>query len=295
MYHTDIFPPVSATYTCERLYMQWDLKATMSDSDSILPIIQAFNGFRQHFSTSFATLRFWDTYRLLTLRSRTSKIFPCIRLQYYHQVFTAATSCIVSVLLGLRASVFYSNQRRIVWLIIGALILSQVMSVGLTTLSEFAPWAPLPPQYVLLGGCKISLSQIQGYYVTGAWLSLLVYDALMFYMTIRKTLPMTRSVTLKHSLIQVLQREGITYFGVLFLLYIINVGTLLFSPPYYKGVLITFINALSCVLSGRVMLHIREAARRSMSASGCNIPLETIRFLPQRSLAGTQPETRDAI
>ncbi|KAJ3554559.1 hypothetical protein NM688_g3043 [Phlebia brevispora] len=184
----------------------------------------------------------------------------CYRLQYYHEMFTATSNLIVSTLLILRVYALYEQSRRVLWFLIGSITFLSVGSTALTTFSEFISPELINPKLLVDGNCKIILGHTEGYFVAGSWGCILAFDTLAFILILRRTMTVYKYLTIRNSLFYLMLRDGAVYFGCLVVLYIVNIVTLLFCAPDYKGVLITFTNAIAFVLSGRLMLNIRSAA-----------------------------------
>ncbi|KAF7300525.1 hypothetical protein HMN09_00937000 [Mycena chlorophos] len=107
-----------------------------------------------------------------------------------------------------------------------------------------------------------------------AWSGLLVFDLMIFVLTVAKTLKPGLSGSRRgESLFLVLLRDGALYFAVLSLLNAINIYSYAAGGPIMSGAGTTFTNVFSSVGASRLMLNLRSprllnAVRRSGTRTG---------------------------
>lgn len=89
------------------------------------------------------------------------------------------------------------------------------------------------------------------------------FETLILILTIVKLFTHTRWS--HSSVIKVLYRDGITNYVYLFILSLCNMAVLLGAPHGYSTLLSALQRVLHAVLSGRVLLHLREASTRKVS------------------------------
>ncbi|TFK41785.1 hypothetical protein BDQ12DRAFT_720597 [Crucibulum laeve] len=187
---------------------------------------------------------------------------PYHRLSY-HQYLAIVIQIIVASMLIMRTYALYERSMR---------VLALYLFVGAAAVA-FGCWAVIggkrvaPPEKVLVYvGCAVSLSTEAASRLGAAWGGMLVFDSLVFGMTLYKslTLPRRRGI----NLLSVLLRDGSLYFGVIVASNLANILTFLLGGPYTRGVMTTFTNIMSSVLISRLMLNLRDPALTNSSIHG---------------------------
>jgi len=100
---------------------------------------------------------------------------------------------------------------------------------------------------------------IRGLYDSLAWTGVLIFDSVIFSLTLYKALTIGREIPL----LDVIVRDGAMYFSVLFVVNLVNILMIRFSPPSLKHSLETLTNVLSTILSFRLVLNLREQNRNA--------------------------------
>ncbi|EDR06685.1 uncharacterized protein LACBIDRAFT_299757 [Laccaria bicolor S238N-H82] len=106
----------------------------------------------------------------------------------------------------------------------------------------------LETDQVLPVGCVAQLTHSQGIHIGAAWGGMLIFDTVVFGMTLLKSLTLRSK---EQDLISVLLRDGAIYFRCIFL-----GGP--FGGPFTRGVGTIFVNIISSVMISRLMLNLRD-------------------------------------
>ncbi|KAJ3509914.1 hypothetical protein NLJ89_g4963 [Agrocybe chaxingu] len=148
----------------------------------------------------------------------------CDRLQAYHQYLAVVIQFVVACMLIMRMYALYGRSRFVLALYVCVTAAAGALPAGI----RFA----------------------------AAWSGMLIFDSLVFGMTLYKslTLPRLRGV----NLISVLLRDGSMYFGIIMASNFANVLTFLLGGPFTRGVPTTFTNVISSVMISRLMLNLRH-------------------------------------
>ncbi|KAI0260281.1 hypothetical protein BC834DRAFT_551641 [Gloeopeniophorella convolvens] len=134
----------------------------------------------------------------------------------FHQGFTL---CFISILCSVRVYALYNKSR--VALGIVACASFGLTVTGIVTVATSKPVVPLRVSQPIIPGCmsNLVLSPYETERLLFPWSGVLVFDSIVFALTLRKTIQLgTRT-----HIIQVMFRDGAMYFGVLFLVNLTNI------------------------------------------------------------------------
>ncbi|CAA7268611.1 unnamed protein product [Cyclocybe aegerita] len=176
----------------------------------------------------------------------------CDRLQTYHQYLAVVIQFVVACMLIMRMYALYGRSRFVL-----ALYICVTAAAG-----AIACWAIIGGRKTKKHevdvpiGCAVSVARDRAIRFAAAWSGMLIFDSLVFGMTLYKslTLPRLRGV----NLISVLLRDGSMYFGIIMVSNFTNVLTFLLGGPFTRGVATTFTNVISSVMISRLMLNLRH-------------------------------------
>ncbi|KAH8998017.1 hypothetical protein EDB92DRAFT_1317246 [Lactarius akahatsu] len=144
---------------------------------------------------------------------------------------------LVSVTLAIRIIALYHSTRRIILWVVGCgTVLTGVTFWSLV--GQHATFVPDAP------GCYYLISETTGIHLAFAWEAQAIFDALVFALTVMRTLKMRKLHNMEFSLsgvglLDVLLRDGALYFAVMALANLANIFTFYFStvrnrrPPVY--------------------------------------------------------------
>jgi len=94
--------------------------------------------------------------------------------------------------------------------------------------------------------------------LAAAWGGLLLFDLVIFVMTIVKAVMIGKSGS--RSLLTVLLRDGSVYFLVMVCVTLLNILSFLLGVGYVRGMMTTFANIISSTMISRLMLNLRDAS-----------------------------------
>ncbi|TCD60506.1 hypothetical protein EIP91_009952 [Steccherinum ochraceum] len=197
----------------------------------------------------------------------------CRHVQLYHQLYSAFATLIVGVLVIIRTYALYERSRKVLIFLLGLMTTSWVIACWAVAAGSSSTFDPVGHAFTL-GFCDLSLSAIEGKYFAGAWSTVLLFDFVVFVLTLYKRLRVGK--THDNGLFSLMVRDGTVYFGVIAILFSIDIVTFLVTGALYKGIVITYTNVLSSILMSRMMLNVRRPSlpRRQQSTA----PFSTIAY-----------------
>ncbi|KAJ7774032.1 hypothetical protein B0H16DRAFT_1510809 [Mycena metata] len=194
-----------------------------------------------------------------TQRSTPGKTL-CRHLGSYHQYFIIVTQLIIigAAMLILRTYALYERSRRILLLMLAV----TVGAIAVAVWSVVTARTGTIDHYLhLYFGCDYAISHSQGVSFAIAWADIVVFDCMIFLLTLYKVLHRPRGA----DLLTVLLRDGSIYFGVIVMSNLFNILTFVLGSPYTRGIATTFTNIISSILITRLMLNIRDPALSHMN------------------------------
>ncbi|EJD01519.1 uncharacterized protein FOMMEDRAFT_148003 [Fomitiporia mediterranea MF3/22] len=115
--------------------------------------------------------------------------------------------------------------------------------------------AQLPPGVV---GCILTGKPSEGDKFAAFWIGQLVFPTLIFIMTLARAVRLQRFGSVKGSLINVMLRDGVMYFLVIFSANLANVVTYSVAPEDLKFANAPFTNVITTLMICRLMLNLRR-------------------------------------
>ncbi|KAJ7484802.1 hypothetical protein B0H11DRAFT_2018781 [Mycena galericulata] len=180
----------------------------------------------------------------------------------YHQYFLIGIQVVVGALLILRTYALYERNNR---------VLAFMLVIGVGT-AGVCIWRSLVDDKSLLQdgsnlgldiGCKYAITASQSVGLIIAWMALVLFDCMIFFLTLYRAL--SRRSPGAH-LLTVLLRDGTPDCVMV----ISNASTILTFADYDRSVATTFANTISSIMISRLMLNLRDPV---LSSSG--IPTHT--------------------
>ncbi|KAL4262725.1 hypothetical protein AB1N83_004833 [Pleurotus pulmonarius] len=200
----------------------------------------------------------------LAFRGSGSKNFSCSKFEIFIQLHVAFLHVIISSILVLRTAALYKNDRRVKYGLGFLMLLMAVNGVvqwcvhgfGVSEVNQdVVENSPLKPD------CFLPFGYNQGVEFACDWALLLALDTTVFFLTIRKTLPMVRDEPSGRSTLwAALLRDGCIYFALLSVSNMANILVMLLSPPYLKTLFPIFVNTASI---SRLVLNLRDPSLRN--------------------------------
>jgi hypothetical protein len=215
----------------------------------------------------------------------------CHLLQSFHQYLEVIIQLVVGILLIMRVYALYDRSR---WVVV-LFITFAAVDIGIGCWAIISKSSiHLPPQDLEISapGCALPISHEQGTRLALAWGGQLAYDAVVFFLTLYKSILIVR--TSHRPLISTLLRDGksalIPHFvcflrchpisrcpvfcvsnivaganhclqccaRILTVANLANILTFLLAAPISKGVTSTFSNIISATMISRLMLNLRD-------------------------------------
>lgn len=201
---------------------------------------------------------------LLSMFVAPSGASSCHPWEEFQQFFHAFVQVIVAILLTLRVHALYGRDIRVA-IGLGGII---IFGIGATVASlAFSQSTPAPSLFPI--GCHDVLDLKNATLVSVGWEAVLVYDTLLFSMTLFKSYQARLQPKIKEmerlSLFTIIIRDGTMYFGFMALANLVNVLTFYVSgDSLLRGTLSPFASSTSVTLMSRLMLHLLEIADKGI-------------------------------
>jgi len=181
----------------------------------------------------------------------------CHTLQTYHQYLELGTQIVIALILALRTYTVYERRKWVLWLLIVSCCSGLLSGITCVILSGAHGSKLSPPSLPFpLHACDLSLSSKQGYYLAGAWSSVLIFDTLICILTLVRAMKLEEMWS--SNLLKVALRDGIVYFVALAGFVLSNILMFILADPALKGLTTTMTNVLSSILVVRLMLNLRD-------------------------------------
>lgn len=223
---------------------------------------------------------FWRT-------SDPNKLQICHALREYHQYLVIVIQAIISCMLIMRVYVLYERSRRVLAVLVG-MVLAPI-SFGCWSVLVARDQTPdMDP--VLPVGCAASLTRNQGIHIGAAWAGMLVFDSVIFVMTVLKSFPLRSK---SQDLITVLLRDGTIYFSVILAVNLANILILVLGGPFTRSLGTVPMNVISSVMISRLALNLRDPALVRRRQSGEPGMSSTAGVCPNISTVAQTQYTRD--
>ncbi|KAL0570937.1 hypothetical protein V5O48_011021 [Marasmius crinis-equi] len=104
-------------------------------------------------------------------------------------------------------------------------------------------------------GCPSSVGASLGERLAAAWLGMLIFDTIVFILTLYKALRIGR---VRGNLLPLLVRDGTLYYGVMISCNLGNILTFFLGDRIIRGLLTTFTNVMASILISRLVLNLRD-------------------------------------
>ncbi|TCD62224.1 hypothetical protein EIP91_007203 [Steccherinum ochraceum] len=171
----------------------------------------------------------------------------------------------------------YERSRKILVFLTSLMVIAWIVATWAVVAGGNSSFNPVG--HAFTGGyCDLSLSEIEGRYFAGGWGTVLAFDTIVFALTLYKRLRVGK--TPDKGLFSLMIRDGTVYFGIIAVLFSIDIATFLVTGPLYKGIVITYTNVFSSILMSRMMLNVRRQSVRfySRNTAITAIPMSAIEY-----------------
>jgi len=176
----------------------------------------------------------------------------CSKLVIFVPSFQAISYTVIALIVILRTWALYGRE---LWPMI---LLGSIYATALTVQTYVAGTSSArvktPPgiRGCLLGAVPESDIRFLFFFIVG-----LVFDTLLFGLTLFKTLSIRKSTGVSTPLVSLLMRDGIIYFLVMFLANVMNVVLFLTAPPQLNGMNIYFSHITTVIMISHIMLNLK--------------------------------------
>ncbi|EMD37587.1 hypothetical protein CERSUDRAFT_154305 [Gelatoporia subvermispora B] len=186
----------------------------------------------------------------------------CNHYVLYPEALKIVTASAVGTIFILRLYSIYSRSNKI--LVCFTLLLLAELGTKIWAFTDGTA-LQLPPELV---GCILTGKSAPGKRIVYTWVAELVFDSIVFFATLYRTLSLYRSTHISEaqSLIGLIMRDGIMYFAVIFMSNLITVLIFLLAPDDLKVINASFSTLITSLMVSRLMLNLRgEVMRRKPS------------------------------
>ncbi|TFK39561.1 hypothetical protein BDQ12DRAFT_743907 [Crucibulum laeve] len=180
----------------------------------------------------------------------------CGTYNLFRELLFIVNQVLVGVLLTLRIYALYGRSYRILRYMVGIAVILIIISCW----SLFGRKSPPSEQGT---NCHVGLSKELANNIAVAWEALLIYDSIIFGLTVFKTWQTRREYTIsgiRIPLASLILRDGAIYFAVMALANLANIVTFYLCGPFLRGGLSTFASSISLTMMSRLMLNLHEGA-----------------------------------
>ncbi|KAJ7205331.1 hypothetical protein B0H12DRAFT_457149 [Mycena haematopus] len=193
-------------------------------------------------------------YGISLITTDPSQVGVCKGLQHYHEYFALLSQILVAVMLIMRTYALYERNKYVLASMVCVTLC--VIGFALYILLRGTGRDTLDPRLKALAlGCPAPTPHDMNIRTGAAWGGMLVFDVMIFLLTIYKALWYDRR---RRNLFSVMFRDGSVYFGIMIAVNIGNIITYTQGGPIISGSGTTFVNVVSSVMLTRLMLNLRD-------------------------------------
>ncbi|KAJ7085180.1 hypothetical protein B0H15DRAFT_847366 [Mycena belliarum] len=186
-----------------------------------------------------------------------AKMPMCRAFRAYHQYFALSSQVLVANILIIRTYALYERSKVVLGLMLlvmlGAFVFAMRMLLTGTEIEA------LPP-HIAAFGCPIGTPHAKSLRLGAAWSSLLVFDVMIFGLTLFKALRYGRDRT-HGGLVSVLLRDGSLYFALISISNAANIATYIRADPLLSGSATTVTNVVASLMISRLMFNLGDSTR----------------------------------
>ncbi|KAJ7734073.1 hypothetical protein B0H16DRAFT_155595 [Mycena metata] len=216
----------------------------------------SFFFYLNRYTSLFGTLPILIQYYSTTTDPRKQPV--CRILRGYHQYFALLSQVVVAAMLIMRTFALYQRSKPIMAFMLvvtfGVFVSALVILFSGNDIDTLAP-------NIAAFGCPEGTSRAKSLRLAGAWSGMLVFDIMIFFLTLARAFKMNAAAR-RGDLLTLLVRDGSIYFGLIVLINACNIGTYTMSGPFLRGGATTVTNAASSVMISRLMFNIRDPELR---------------------------------
>ncbi|KAI6142721.1 hypothetical protein BKA82DRAFT_4190067, partial [Pisolithus tinctorius] len=186
----------------------------------------------------------------------------CSGLSLCIELFEVVLQAVGAAVMMGRVYAFYNRDRRVLSLLVAmAMIPVGVTGWGLSIRPLRPPSDKIATAPVTHAGCPDPESSVQASCLAAAWGGQMLFDALVFILTLRKLIS-SHSLG-KRTFTALALRDGALYFAVMTVANVPNITTfLVMSDPFERSMLSVPTNTLCAVMVSRLMINLRDLERK---------------------------------
>ncbi|KAH9972500.1 hypothetical protein BGW80DRAFT_375384 [Lactifluus volemus] len=183
------------------------------------------------------------------------EVSVCQKIHAFHENFNIILQVLIGTLCLIRVYALYGRSIRVLCFLLGAGFGSTINgSLMMAASSRLTGSGETNIVVSGVRGCNQGMSTVEGLYGALSWMGVLLYDIVIFSLTLYKAFTIGRG----GCLFDVMVRDGTMYFSVLSIMNLGNILMFRFAPPSLKNSTSTSTNVLSTTLVSRLVLNVRE-------------------------------------
>ncbi|KAJ3763357.1 hypothetical protein EV360DRAFT_78426 [Lentinula raphanica] len=193
--------------------------------------------------------------------------YSCSAWNIVQELFHALVGVMIAALLTLRIYALYGCNKRLLMFLSSLIFIGIVVAIITDLLASSTPI----PSSIPNAGCHDILALKDAALVAVGWEALLVYDILLFGMTLAKAYQARGQMGSQHSrgmsLISVIIKDGTIYFAIMTLVNFVNVFTFYVTGnTLLRAAFSPITSCLSVTIMSRLMLHLHEIGTQGLYA-----------------------------
>ncbi|KAI6011353.1 hypothetical protein EDC04DRAFT_3121972 [Pisolithus marmoratus] len=190
------------------------------------------------------------------LRTTNASYPSCKTVAVHDQVTVITVQIIAGIIMIIRVYALYMKSRRVLLFLV--LVILAGIGVGCWAILSPSPstarFVPISP---LRNGCNVPTTYEQAERNAIAWSGQMAFDAIVFVLTLWRTLRVRRLGN--RTLLDIFIRDGALYFGLMTGANVANITTLLVcNTSTTKSLFLGFTNTISSIMISRLMLNLRD-------------------------------------
>ncbi|KAF9785826.1 hypothetical protein BJ322DRAFT_743865 [Thelephora terrestris] len=194
-------------------------------------------------------------------QSNSTLYLLCKPIHSYHQILALIMQTIIGMTFVMRTYALYDRSRVV---LVGLICLgaTEIAVTGwMISRAKGPAMSPILPEGST--GCSIGLSWSQSWRFAVAWCCVMLFDLIVVAMTLVRTIQINRRDGKERTLVNLLMRDGVMYFGVISLATLSNIVVFL---EVTRGIATTMTNVLASILVSRLTFNLREPRGHSVTA-----------------------------
>ncbi|KAI6142602.1 hypothetical protein BKA82DRAFT_1003386 [Pisolithus tinctorius] len=213
----------------------------------------------------------------------------CNPLLLYNGWLAIVVQAVGGIVMIMRVYALYERSRCVLAMLVFFGVCGILVGAWAVSSLPFSP--PAVPTLEFLIGCpgKGLLTFDQGLYLAAAWSGQLLFDMIVFGLTLWRSV--SSRTPGKRSISDVLLRDGCLYFAVMSIANLGNIITLLVVNDNVKNIAPSFTNIISATMISRLMLNLRDPSVAGRAVASFPPLSHPSAFASTRGLPGVETTT----